>query len=162
MNRDSHFYRSLHIIRLGLFAEIHIHRVGSSGNVESRSPTEILLKFLCVQSSWHYNQLQIWPLDQYLFYETEKNVSIKCPLMSLVENHDWVLFEFMVHHGFSEQHTVSHIFKDCFFGSQIFESDRVSDLLSKLYIHLFADPLGDGHGGHSSRLSACDPLTPAC
>jgi hypothetical protein len=58
----------------------------------------------------------------------------------------------VVVHGFSQKHTVGHVFENCLLARNILETNAETNFLSKLDIHLVGDTLRNGHGSHTTRL----------
>jgi hypothetical protein len=129
----------LNIIIFRFITKVHINWIHTTGNIKSWGSIKILLKFDCIHSSRHDNKFKIRSFDKNLFNESKENISIKSSFMCLVEYNDGILFQLMIHHRFSQQHTISHVLKDSFSRSLILKPDGVPNFLSKFNIHLFSD-----------------------
>ena len=101
MNCDCGSDGSFNIISLRLFTEIHVDWEHSAWNIEARSPVKIVLEFGGIHCGRHDDQLQVFSLGQNLLDESEQDVGVECTFMGLVKNDHRVLFELVVHHGFS-------------------------------------------------------------
>ncbi|KAF3853914.1 hypothetical protein F7725_014602 [Dissostichus mawsoni] len=82
----------------------------------------------------------------YLLEQTKKHISVDCPLVSFVQHDDGVLAQLRIDETLSQQHTVRHVLDDRLRAGAVLETDAV----------LLRDPLGHGHGGHTTGLCAAD------
>jgi len=183
MNHKYGANSGLDVVWLRLLRVEHLDGMGAARNFEERGrsiagDTEVLLKFEGIEGGGHDDELEVWTALGEGLEDAHEDVGGKCALMGLIKNDGGIAVEVGVVHGFAEEHTVCHVFKESGAGlSHVFETYRVADLSTELNweietsseyafampketrtVHLICDTLGNRHGSDSARLSTCDNL----
>ena len=123
MNCNSFLNCCINVIINCSFLENLLHRKSSSRNFENWSITKKARKLLCIHCCGCNDELDVPSLLSDFFKNTKKHISVKTSLMGLVHDDGAVHFKLWIVETFSEEHTISHVLDDSFFGSAVLKTD---------------------------------------
>mmetsp|Transcript_7965 Transcript_7965/g.18853 ORF Transcript_7965/g.18853 Transcript_7965/m.18853 type:complete len:269 (+) Transcript_7965:1396-2202(+) len=140
------------IVRLWFLGVKNFHRKCSAGNGKDGALEEVGAKLLSIERRTCNNNLHVRSAAAQILEQTEKDIGVDCPLVRLIQHECRISPKVVVGEIFSHQHTIGHILDDGLFGGNVLETDGISNLFTQRTAKLLGDTLGNGNGGHPSRL----------